>query len=130
MDRAVPPSAEVTVPRMDAWTSTGYRCGMKLIENSERKPLRIFTCVSENDLRSNDSKERPSVVDSATREVDMSIVQWSKMIFIGAMLSYDGFSSSALARFWKASPSQIAGDYAVINHNRGNGDFVTIIWFA
>jgi len=27
---------------------------MKLIENSEKKPLRIFTHVSENDLRAND----------------------------------------------------------------------------
>jgi hypothetical protein len=30
---------------------------MKLIENSERKPLRIFTHVSENDLRANDPEE-------------------------------------------------------------------------
>ena len=31
--------------------------GMKLIESSEAKPLRIFTHVSENDLRSNDPEE-------------------------------------------------------------------------
>jgi len=105
----------------------GYHSGVKLTENSE---LRIFTHVSANDLRSNDLEERPPVVGPTTREVEMSIVQWSKMIFIGTILSYFGFSPSASARFWKASPSQIASDYAVINHNRGNGDFVTIIWFA
>ncbi len=31
-----------------------YHSSMKLIENGERKPLRIFTHVSENDLRKND----------------------------------------------------------------------------
>src|SRR5205085_10391565 len=31
-----------------------YHSGMKLIENSPKKPLRIFTHVSENDLRFND----------------------------------------------------------------------------
>jgi iron(III)-enterobactin esterase len=31
-----------------------YHSSMKLIENSEKKPLRIFTHVSENDLRAND----------------------------------------------------------------------------
>jgi hypothetical protein len=60
----------------------------------------------------------------------MSIVQWQKMIVIGAALSCVGLASPASSRLWKASPSQIAGDYATINHNRGNGDFVTIIWFA
>jgi hypothetical protein len=30
---------------------------MKLIETSEKKPLRIFTHVSENDLRANDPEE-------------------------------------------------------------------------
>jgi iron(III)-enterobactin esterase len=34
-----------------------YHSGMKLIENSERKPLRIFTHVSENDLRPKDPEE-------------------------------------------------------------------------
>jgi enterochelin esterase family protein len=34
-----------------------YHSGTKLIENSERKPLRIFTHVSENDLRPNDPEE-------------------------------------------------------------------------
>src|SRR6266513_269715 len=39
---------------LGAWE---YHSGMKLIENSEKKPLRIFTHVSENDLRENDSEE-------------------------------------------------------------------------
>ncbi len=34
-----------------------YHSGLKLIENTERKPLRIFTHVSENDLRANDPEE-------------------------------------------------------------------------
>ena len=39
---------------LGAWE---YHSGMKLIETSERKPLRIFTHVSENDNRSNDPEE-------------------------------------------------------------------------
>ena len=39
---------------LGAWE---YHSGKKLIENSERKPLRIFTHVSENDLRPNDPEE-------------------------------------------------------------------------
>ncbi len=34
-----------------------YHSGMKLIETSEKKPLRIFTHVSENDLRAGDPEE-------------------------------------------------------------------------
>jgi enterochelin esterase family protein len=34
-----------------------YHSGMKLIETSEKKPLRIFTHVSENDLRPKDPEE-------------------------------------------------------------------------
>ena len=41
---------EATYP-LGAWE---YHSGMKLIENSEKKPLRIFTHVSENDLRPKD----------------------------------------------------------------------------
>jgi enterochelin esterase family protein len=37
-----------------AW---GYHSGQKLIENSEQKPLRIFTHVSENDNHVNDPEE-------------------------------------------------------------------------
>lgn len=36
---------------LGAWE---YHSGMKLIENSDKKPLRIFTHVSENDLRAKD----------------------------------------------------------------------------
>jgi enterochelin esterase-like enzyme len=39
---------------LGAWE---YHSGMKLIERSEPKPLRIFTHVSENDLRPNDPEE-------------------------------------------------------------------------
>jgi enterochelin esterase-like enzyme len=39
---------------LGAWE---YHSSMKLIENSEKKPLRIFMHVSENDLRSNDPEE-------------------------------------------------------------------------
>jgi enterochelin esterase-like enzyme len=39
---------------LGAWE---YHSGMKLIENSDKKPLRIFTHVSENDLRPNDLEE-------------------------------------------------------------------------
>ena len=39
---------------LGAWE---YHSGMKLIETSEKKPLRIFTHVSEHDLRENDPEE-------------------------------------------------------------------------
>jgi iron(III)-enterobactin esterase len=39
---------------LGAWE---YHSGMKLIANSEKKPLRIFTHVSEHDLRENDAEE-------------------------------------------------------------------------
>ena len=39
---------------LGAWE---YHSSMKLIESSEKKPLRIFTHVSENDLRPNDPEE-------------------------------------------------------------------------
>jgi iron(III)-enterobactin esterase len=39
---------------LGAWE---YHSGMKLIEKSEKKPLRIFTHVSENDLRAKDPEE-------------------------------------------------------------------------
>src|SRR5258705_604341 len=39
---------------LGAWE---YHSGMKLIETSDQKPLRIFTHVSENDLRPNDLEE-------------------------------------------------------------------------
>jgi enterochelin esterase family protein len=39
---------------LGAWE---YHSSMKLIEKSEKKPLRIFTHVSENDIRPNDAEE-------------------------------------------------------------------------
>jgi iron(III)-enterobactin esterase len=39
---------------LGAWE---YHSGMKLIETTEKKPLRIFTHVSENDLRAKDPEE-------------------------------------------------------------------------
>ena len=39
---------------LGAWE---YHSGMKLIENTEKKPLRVFTHVSENDLRPHDPEE-------------------------------------------------------------------------
>lgn len=39
---------------LGAWE---YHSSMKLIENTDMKPLRIFTHVSENDLRANDPEE-------------------------------------------------------------------------
>src|SRR2546422_4298573 len=47
-------AAEETKYPLGAWE---YHSGMKLIENSEKKPLRIFTHVSENDLRPEDAEE-------------------------------------------------------------------------
>lgn len=44
---------EATYP-LGAWE---YHSSLKLIENSEKKPLRIFTHVSENDNRANDPEE-------------------------------------------------------------------------
>jgi enterochelin esterase-like enzyme len=39
---------------LGAWE---YHSGLKLIENTAKKPLRIFTHVSENDLRANDPEQ-------------------------------------------------------------------------
>ncbi len=47
-------AAEEAQYPLGAWE---YHSGMKLIEKSEAKPLRIFTHCSENDLRSNDPEE-------------------------------------------------------------------------
>lgn len=47
-------AAEEAKYPLGAWE---YHSGMKLIETSERKPLRIFTHVSENDLRPKDAEE-------------------------------------------------------------------------
>jgi enterochelin esterase-like enzyme len=47
-------AAEEAKYPLGAWE---YHSGMKLIETTEQKPLRIFTHVSENDLRSKDAEE-------------------------------------------------------------------------
>jgi predicted alpha/beta superfamily hydrolase len=47
-------AAEETKYPLGAWE---YHSGMKLIENSDKKPLRIFTHVSENDIRPKDLEE-------------------------------------------------------------------------
>ena len=47
-------AAEEAKYPLGAWE---YHSSMKLIENSEKKPLRIFTHVSENDLRAKDTEE-------------------------------------------------------------------------
>jgi enterochelin esterase-like enzyme len=47
-------AAEEAKYPLGAWE---YHSGMKLIETSEAKPLRIFTHVSENDLRARDAEE-------------------------------------------------------------------------
>jgi hypothetical protein len=60
----------------------------------------------------------------------MSIGKRHKMIVLGAMLPCLAFCSFASSRPWKPTPNQIAADYASINHNKGNGDFVTIGWWS
>lgn len=47
-------AAEEAKYPLGAWE---YHSGMKLIETNEKPPLRIFTHVSENDLRPNDAEE-------------------------------------------------------------------------
>jgi enterochelin esterase-like enzyme len=47
-------AAEEAKYPLGAWE---YHSSMKLIETSEKKPLRIFTHVSENDLRAKDAEE-------------------------------------------------------------------------
>ncbi|QDV86456.1 alpha/beta hydrolase [Planctomycetes bacterium TBK1r] len=47
-------AAEEAAYPLGAWE---YHSGLKLIENSEKKPLRIFTHVAENDNRANDPEE-------------------------------------------------------------------------
>src|SRR5438128_2536494 len=47
-------AAEEAKYPLGAWE---YHSSMKLIENSEKKPLRIFTHVSENDLRPKEAEE-------------------------------------------------------------------------
>src|SRR5439155_26058346 len=69
---------------LGAWE---YHSGMKLIENSEKKPLRIFTHVSENDLRPKDpegthhnrSEEHTSELQSRGHLVCRLLLEKKKM---------------------------------------------------
>lgn len=51
------------------------------------------------------------------------------MALLAAVFSFVGFSSAS-SRNWKASPEAIARDYATINDNRANGEFVLFMWFV
>ncbi len=59
----------------------------------------------------------------------MSISQRFNMLLLGVMLS-GVVLSSAFSRPWKATPIQIAGDYALIAHTKSSTDFVNIRWWA
>jgi len=59
----------------------------------------------------------------------MSISQRFNMLLLGVMLS-GVVLSSAFSRPWKATPIQIAGDYALIAHTKSSTDFVNISWWA
>jgi hypothetical protein len=61
--------------------------------------------------------------------LQMSINQRFNMLLLGVMFSSVVFSS-ALSRQWKPTPAQLAGDYAMINHNKSNTEFVNIRWWA
>jgi hypothetical protein len=50
-------------------------------------------------------------------------------LLLGLMFSSVVFSS-ALSRQWKPTPLQLASDYATINHNKSNTDFVNVRWWA
>jgi len=59
----------------------------------------------------------------------MSISQHSKILLL--IVAVVGVSfSSASSRPWKPSPTQIAGDYAQINHGKSSNEFVNIRWWA
>jgi len=59
----------------------------------------------------------------------MSISQRFKTVLLCAMISGLTFSP-ALSRSWKATSTQIAGEYAQINHAKSPTDFVNIRWWA
>ncbi len=65
----------------------------------------------------------------AQRGSSMSNTQRFNMLLLGVMLSGAVFSP-AYSRSWKATPAQIAGEYAAIAHARSNTDFVNIRWWA
>src|SRR6266516_4188529 len=58
---------------LGAWE---YHSGMKLIANSEKKPLRIFTHVSENDLRAKDPEETYHNWVMANERTAAALIEW------------------------------------------------------
>jgi hypothetical protein len=59
----------------------------------------------------------------------MSISQRFNMLVLGVMALGITFTSAS-SRPWKATPSQIAGEYAQINHAKSSADFVNLRWWA
>jgi hypothetical protein len=59
----------------------------------------------------------------------MSVCQRFNTLLLGVMI-LGVVSSSASSRPWKATPVQIAGEYAAIAHTKSNTDFVNIRWWA
>jgi hypothetical protein len=59
----------------------------------------------------------------------MSISQRFNMLLLGVIFSSVAFSP-ALCRQWKPTPVQLAGEYAAINHNITDTEFVNIRWWA
>jgi len=59
----------------------------------------------------------------------MSTSQHLKMLLLSVTV-LGIFFSSALSRPWKPTPTQIAGDYAQINHTKSRTEFVNIRWWA
>jgi hypothetical protein len=59
----------------------------------------------------------------------MSISERFSMLLLGVMV-LGITSSSASSRPWKATPIQIAGDYAQIDHQKSSTESVNIRWWA
>jgi hypothetical protein len=59
----------------------------------------------------------------------MSIGQRCNMLLLGMMTLGITFSPAS-SRTWKATPTQIAGDYAQINHAKSSTENVNIRWWA
>jgi hypothetical protein len=59
----------------------------------------------------------------------MSISHRFNMLLFGMIVSSAAFAP-AFSRTWKATPIQIAGEYAQINHAKSATDFVNIRWWA
>jgi hypothetical protein len=59
----------------------------------------------------------------------MSISQQFNILLLGVTVLGVSFSSAS-SRPWKPTPTQIAGDYAQINHPKSSTEFVNIRWWA